>query len=726
MKLTRTRTTSTLLAICSVAALNCGLLSGQQVNQTAPQSSTLKSTAEEVVLDVVVRDKKGRPIKDLSAEDFHVVDNGTKQTIKGFRLVEGTEAIEKGSKVPLDPLRQLRLVTVAFAGSMSQDGKRNAMKAVNELISGAEAQNEFYAVVLINNSLTVLQPFTKDKEALKKAAEHAIAGLSSAKYIAESQGIKNQLRSILGPDNGQSMRAQITAMQGQTSATPANTAPDVGNIVNAKMAQVMLDMLQFDETMTGDEWDRLKIFSLLSLVRGQMTLPGRKTLLYITEGMHVPDFLEEAFRNITSAANRANVSIYPIDPRGVTADASGTEMLKNAIDASGAQQTADGGAVTKDQVRSMDNAISGMRANDRMPLQDLANGTGGVFISQTNDLRGHLRRINEDINSYYEISYVPGIENYDGSFRKTAVTVDRKDLKLQTRNGYFALPMLDPSQPTLQPFEVPLLKALDGQPLPKDIDFRAGALHLKPSTTGMVHGAVLIEVPLKGIKFDIAPSPGTTYKVRISMVSLLKDANNTVVKKWTRDVPLQGPADKVPQIQLGNFVYKEQFDVPAGKYTLETAVIDRQADKIGAKKAVFVAPAQPQGVQISNIALVRRYEPNVKDLDPNDPFQFQGGRVTPTLNSTIKAEKGSVLSMFFIVYPDPAIKDKATITLEYLKDGQPIGRGEVPLPAADANGRIPYVMSSPADAMPAGGYEIRAIAKQGNTTSQESTAITVE
>src|SRR4051812_28171100 len=130
MKLIRTRRTTTLLGMCSAAVLTSALLSGQPANPPAPQSPTIKSTAEEVVLDIVVRDKKGRPIKDLSADDFHVVDNGTKQTIKGFRLVDGTEAVEKGSKVPLDPLRQLRLVTVAFAGSMSQDGKRNAMKAV--------------------------------------------------------------------------------------------------------------------------------------------------------------------------------------------------------------------------------------------------------------------------------------------------------------------------------------------------------------------------------------------------------------------------------------------------------------------------------------------------------------------------------------------------------------------------------------------------------------------
>src|SRR5690349_17994705 len=128
MKLIRIKT-STSWVLSAAFALGSGIAAGQQAPAQAP--NTIKSTAEEVVLDVIARDKKGRPIKDLAAEDLKVLDNGQPQTIRGFRLVEGTEALEKGSKVPLDPLRQIRLVTICFAGSLSQDGKRNAMKAVN-------------------------------------------------------------------------------------------------------------------------------------------------------------------------------------------------------------------------------------------------------------------------------------------------------------------------------------------------------------------------------------------------------------------------------------------------------------------------------------------------------------------------------------------------------------------------------------------------------------------
>ena len=79
-----------------------------------PQQPPIQVGAEEVVLDVVVRDKKGKLVRELGPADFEVSDNGAKQTIRSVRLVEGKEAIAKTGTTPLDPLRQIRLVTLVF------------------------------------------------------------------------------------------------------------------------------------------------------------------------------------------------------------------------------------------------------------------------------------------------------------------------------------------------------------------------------------------------------------------------------------------------------------------------------------------------------------------------------------------------------------------------------------------------------------------------------------
>ena len=91
-------------------------------------------------------------------------------------------------------------------------------------------------------------------------------------------------------------------------------------------------------------------------------------------------------------------------------------------------------------MKASDNAETAGRANVQLAIRDLAEATGGFLIGDSNDLRVPLRHVNEEISSYYEVSYNPGITNFDGSFRKLSVATTRKDLVIHARAGYFALP----------------------------------------------------------------------------------------------------------------------------------------------------------------------------------------------------------------------------------------------------------------------------------------------
>ena len=174
------------LSFCSrpVAAICVSflLLASPGTSQQAPAPAKpadgakpdIKAATEEVVLDLVIRDKKGKELRDLELSDIQVFDNNNKRTIKSMRLVEGREAIEKGAKVQLDPLRQIRLVTLAFR-PLGLDGRRLARSAALDLIKD-QAQNVFYAVVLLNQQVNLLQDFTTDRDKLKKAIEDATSG----------------------------------------------------------------------------------------------------------------------------------------------------------------------------------------------------------------------------------------------------------------------------------------------------------------------------------------------------------------------------------------------------------------------------------------------------------------------------------------------------------------------------------------------------------------------
>ena len=223
-----------------------------------------------------------------------------------------------------------------------------------------------------------------------------------------------------------------------------------------------------------------------------------------------------------------------------------------------------------------------------------------------------------------------------------------------------------------------------------------------------------MEVPLH----ELQPKPGpakAALDVHCSLVALVKDAKGEVVQKLARDRGFQVTAD---QLKMGNFLDKMTVTLPAGKYSLESAVMDRESGKIGTQRSEFTVPAKAPGVAISSLTPMRSYTPNAKGLDPNDPFQFQGGSVTPTMDLTVKKGPNAVLRLFFTVYQDASISAAPAVEIEFLQAGKSLTKVPMQLPAADAQGRIPYLMTIPAESIPSGSYEVRATARQGATRRQ--------
>ena len=700
-----------------------GLAIAALAQDTTPPP-TAKAGVDEVVLDLVLRDKKGKPITDLKPDELVVLDGGTQQRLTSFRLVRGSMAVSQtGAETKLDPLRQLRLVTLAFEPLNEADQRKLARTAAIDLIKGAQGENVYYSVVVINTRLLVLQQFTKDLDALTKAIDKATGGGAAGKFISDSDQILADLKRNLGVQNTTGdIDTNAVAAAGQVANLNTSNGPPT-DPTSSMLARVMLDMLRFDVGVQGQS-ARLSLTALKAMVAGLQQMPGRKSVLYFSQGMYLPTEMEVMFANVTGMANRGNVTFYSIDTRGVMTgaqNAGARQGLAGAARASGTTVTSLGGGTTKDEMLSSDNAENSGRSNTQLPIRDLAEATGGFLIGDSNDLRGPLRKVNEEISSYYEVSFNPGIQKYDGTFRKLKVDITgRKDVVVHARNGYFALPPEARAQ-GLQAFEIPLLKALsDGKPS-GDVAFISRALLLRPASQGR-DVSVLVEVPLRTLEAK-ADAVKKTTNVHCTIGILLKNANGDVIEKVTRDRSFQVTAD---QQKFGNFL--EKIVVPGvapGKHTLESAVMDLETGKIGVQHSEFEI-ASVKGVGISSVTGVRNYTPTVKGLDANEHFQFQGGSITPLLNVSIPKAADSLLRLFFTIYQDPATTGKPTLEIEFLKDGQSLQKAPLPLPDADAQGRIPYVMTIPAASIPPGEYQIRATATQGQTTASSETTVKIE
>jgi VWFA-related protein len=714
-------------SLCLAVALG---IAQPQTGQT-PQSPAMgqepsfQAGGEEVVLDVIVRDKKNHPVDDLKASDFEVFDNGGKRAIKSFRLVQGNEAVSSaGARTPLDPMRQVRLLTLIFDG-LDNDGRRLSRDAGLSLLKDELQPNVYISVMAIDHSLEAIQPFTNDRDLLKKAIQRATGG--STNFASDTASVREQLQQMLGPNqSGQGLEDQVNSMSagGSGSSGPAAAANGPA-AANAAMAAMMLHMLQSKELDESTDQGRAKIAALLQVVRQQYRLPGRKTILYFSPGFQIPQGMEEPFESVISIANRSNVSFYALDARGLSVgreNDSSTAQLKDALSASA--ENMHRGTVSMSNAQSADMAIDAGRANVQNTLATLADSTGGFLIANTNDFSGKLKRLTEDIETYYEISYDPQVEKYDGSFRKVSVQTDRPNMRIQSRSGYFALPPSMKGQALLSAYEVPLLKALGSAPLPRPFGFEAAGMHFegpgKASTCVLV-----VDIPIGNLTMQ-QDKETKQYNAKFAYVVLIQDGHGQIVKKFHNEIPLKLDASKVDAIKASShFIDVQHFDLPPGRYTLESAVLDSDGNRVSARKSVFIMPAVNGSLAISSVAAIRDMKPKGQTA-ADDPLLMANQVVSPMINPTVKKAETKGLPFYVVIYPSKESSDKPTLEMQFSKDGQVLGSGSPPLGNPDAQGKIQYVATVPLAQLQPGDYQVRFIAKQGAQTSDESVTFTIE
>ena len=704
-----------LLSACSLVAQS----QSPQANadQVAP---TVRSTAPEVLLDLVFRDKKGRTIHDLRPQDIHILEDGVEQNLTSFQLVEGNVpkvvAPESASAAPaaLDPMREIRLVTLVFEG-LDLEGKRFFRQALKDILDMAPEQNLYFSIVTVDHGLHLLQPFTADHGALLKTVDRSMMW-SFVQYENQSSEVKQSLKQQLSGDEPQL----------QSSPTGGASPAQVQSVVNYRIAKMQYDMLQAAEATDRAYNARATMDALLALVGAQSQLPGRKAILYFNPWLFIPEAVKEQYTSLISTANRSNVSFYTVDPKGLVTWSQGSmgrDWLNGATGEIRSQQMRGGvGEVSTQQARATETAETALRANPLLWLRDLAQQTGGTAIAETNDWKAPLRTVMDEVRTYYEASYTPHIAVYDGKFRKISVRVDRPDVVVHTRSGYFALPQLKGGQ-QLYAYEMPLLSALNATAAPVDVPFQAAAERFNDHGPKIEY-MVTVEARLKELTF--VPQPDNKNSaVDAGLLAVLKNSKGEIVEKFSKDFAVQVAVDKVDAYKAGNLVQTFRTELTPGDYVLETALMDRNAKKIGVKKSTLTVP-QPSGkLSMSDVVVVRRTDA-VKDNQMSDAFYFPGGKVVPTLASTLKGGPGNVLPFYFAVYPDRAVKDALKLTMSFYKKGQYLGAAEAPLPQVQQDGRIPYIANLPADKFTPGAYEIRIGVTQGSSKVEEHVAFQVE
>lgn len=719
--------------VFSASLLICLFAAGQS------ETPVIRGGTEEVLLDVVARDKHGAPVTNLEPRDLELYDNGVKRSIASLRLVRGAEisAAEGKKETPvassqkaatsLNPLHEVRLVTFIF-NRLDLNARVLARSAALDLLKTELPQNVYMAVLVLGENLEAIQPFTNNRDLISKAVERATSGKYS-EFKSDSAQIQQQLQQIMGPSSGgDSTGEQLGNMSTGGGGSGAAGAPDSGLAADQAMAQMMYNTLLLTRTTELAQTGRAAIYGLLDAVKQQYRLPGRKSVLFFSSGFGIPQGMEEAFKTVISTANRFNVTFYSIDARGLNTTSMNGEsvsQLRDATAASRANMSRRGnGSVTPAMAAAADSAINAGKANTQDTLANLAESTGGFLIANTNDFRGPLRRVSEDIETYYEITYNPGIEKYDGTYRKVELRTSRANVHLQSRDGYFALPAaLVASGTVLAPYELPLMQALQSKPLPRPFGFQATGLHFRGPSDGSLCN-LLLDVPLSDI--TVSNNGSGNFQGDLAYVALIKNADGLLVRRFSKDVPLAATALQIEALRDSHFIANEHFELPPGRYTLEASVLDRSNNKVSARKSIFYMPPLEAHLGISSVSMMRSLRETSDNTAQDDPFVMQNKRVTPTLSPLLQKSNTGTISFYLVIYPDKQLSSKAELAMVFSRDGEPMGAGSPSVGDPDAQGRIQYVATVPTAKLDPGNYRIRFMVKQGSETAEESVTFTLE
>ena len=419
----------------------------------------------------------GRPVLDLRPDEITVLENGVARDVRSFRLVDAGTGVAADAAAPAgatharDSTPRVTLISLVF-DHLGQNARQLALKAAQDYLKTPLPGTHRVAVFSLDQRLRMLQGFTRDAEALSAAVTRA----TSSVLKEDAPALPGASRERAGDT------AYAKVGDSELSATERSTI--ASDNADPQYRETILRMQALASTIDTSQRGHATLYPLMVLARAQSALDGRKAILLFSEGLQVPSSVEESFRTAISEANRANVSIYAIDARGLDTardlQAAGAALEKasrisqQAVGQSGADPT------SMDEMLNDDRVVASLRSSTQSVLRELAESTGGVLVANSNDLGKGLDRVGADLASYYEIAYVPQSGEADGRFRKVDVKVARKGVDVTSRSGYFALPASDGTP--LLPYELPLLAAAAATPAPRAFDFQASAFRFHETT----------------------------------------------------------------------------------------------------------------------------------------------------------------------------------------------------------------------------------------------------
>ena len=633
----------------------------------------VKISTSLIQIDVTVTDKNGKIVSDLKPEEIEIYENGVKQKISNFSFVSNvkteneTPAATKGNVAapqPATPVRpeQVRrtIALVVDDLTLSFESTHFVRQALKKFVDEQMLPGDLVAIIRTGAGIGALQQFTTDKRQLYAAIEK--------------------------------VRWNPAGGGGIGAFAPLESLPPANPLLSAEEQREEADREKARETASNDFRQSLFATGTLGainyIVRGMQELPGRKSIMLMSDGfkLYTKDesgFVDstrvlESLRRLVDQANRASVVIYTMDARGL-----------QTLGLTAADNTAGRSA---DQIEQ---SLSD-RKNELFDTQDglvyLAKQTGGISIINNNDLSGGIRRMLND-QSYYLIGYQPDDETFDPKtrrFNKLDIKVTRPGTRVRYRSGFFGVSDEQIAKPDSNlTAGQRITNALISPFAVNDIALRLNAL-FGSSVQNNSFIRSFLHINAQDLKFT--DEPDGSKKVAFDILAIGFGDNGVPVDQISKTYTITVKKDVYEQFLKSGFVYDFTFPIKKpGAYQLRVALLDKATEKVGsANQFVEVPNLKKERLTLSGIVL--------ESMTLEDWQQIAQGK-TPVndrksnpLNDTAlrQFKRGTVLNYGTEVFNaklDASKKTNLTYQIRVFRDGKLFFEGKPqPIPPPNQSG----------------------------------------
>ncbi len=653
----------------------CFFLTPALAQRPAPDEGVVKITTNLVQLDAVVTDKDGRQVRDLTAADFTLLQDGKPQKITSFSYVNtetgSAQTARSGSssgiaatptiagpRVPGSTGRMITFVLDDGNCLLTQIGMIAAKEGLQKFINEQMLPDDRVAIYQTRSGSSMLQQYTSDKNLLLRAAR-------KIRWYPPASACG-------GPGDGSLFAAAKPNTYDKLSVDPsrANETRTIESGAERKIREGGEDLNRSNQVVGT-------LGVLRYIVRGLERVPGRKVLFFMSDGMLITDRDGKTMNSrtvlgdLTDLANRSSVVVNTIDIRGV--------FNPSMIEARDYIQTRDDARATEPYVKVRTDAVR----DSRDGLAFLAGETGGRFYYDQNYLDNPVRQALALETGYYLIGYEPDDETFKGkNFNRIEVKVSRPDLNVHSRAGFLGS-TAEPAKPKRKSENSELYEALIA-PVPNaGLGLRLTAYFGNGAAEGN-YVRSLTHLDGNAITFV---NEGGMMKASFDVVAVTMNEKNDVVDEFTRAHQFKIDPAAIPLIKRNGLVYTT--DVPikkAGTYNFRVAIRDTNSRLLGSASQVLEIPDVKKGALVLSALTVAPVDQKGKfsipaAVKPEEALSIVDSNAVPAIR---RFRRGGVLAYAYTLYnarTDKTLnKPSLTVKVDLYHDGKLMTAFE-PVPA---------------------------------------------